>query len=81
MQLIQLQAGYDNAQVLGEEEESWFEETGSKTDQQTGIKSANQANEIDGKVERTDQNEELAGNSEIESGNNSSGADKGRSTV
>ena len=77
MQLIQFQAGYDNAQVLGEKDGSQFEEESSETDEQTGIKSEDQADETDGKIERSDQSEELANaNSEIESGNNSPGADK-----
>ena len=69
MQLIQLQAGYENAQVLGEKDGSQFEEESSEADdEQTGIKGEDEADETDGK-------------SEIEFGNNSPGADKLESII
>ena len=52
MQLIQLQAGYENAQVLGEKDGSQFEEESSEADdEQTGIKGEDEADETDGQSE------------------------------
>ena len=68
LQLIQF-----NAHLLGEKDGSEFEEATSETDEETEIKSEDQADKADGKIE----SEELASaNSEIKSGNNSPGADK-----
>ena len=46
MQLIQF-----NAHLLGEKDGSEFEEATSETDEQTEIKSEDQANKADGKIE------------------------------
>ena len=87
MQLIQFQAGCDNAQMLGEKsvkDGSQFEEESSETDDEVGVKSGNQTDDTDvGKIERSDHasanfeqsNEvELADvKSEVESSNSSSG--------
>ena len=70
MQLIQF-----NAHLLGEKDGSEFEEATSETDEETEIKSEDQADKADGKIERSRQSEELA-SANSESGNNSPGADK-----
>ena len=94
MRLTQFQAGYDNEQMLGEEpvqDGAQSEEESSGTDDEMGVKSGNQTDEIDSKVEREDhasvstsanfdQSEEPQAKfntkSEVESSNSSSGVDK-----
>ena len=61
--------------MLGEKDENRFEETSSETDQQIAVAIANHVDQTSGKIEKTDQSEELS-NSEKESGNDSSGANK-----